>query len=274
MATSSAADPVPDIDVVVVSWNTSRAAIRAAESFLASDGVNCRVTVADNGSEEEERALLRDGVPSPVSLKLSERNLGYGRAANAALAEGEAPLVVISNADVSFDPSQLAKLAAVALNEERAGMVGPVFSGATNAYHSRLPRPADLVARAFIGRLGRKRVGRPSRGEVAEVEQVSGAIFLMRRATWAAVGGFDETFFLWYDDVDLARRLVDLGYRNLVVGDAFVTHGGATSFRQVPRADAQAIRLRSLQAYIEKHHHRMHVPARPLLALARFLRVR
>ena len=57
----------------------------------------------------------------------------------------------------------------------------------------------------------------------------------MRRETWEFVGGFDDGFFLWYEDVDLAKRLHDQGHRNLVVGSARVGHAGASSFVQIDR---------------------------------------
>jgi N-acetylglucosaminyl-diphospho-decaprenol L-rhamnosyltransferase len=130
------------------------------------------------------------------------------------------------------------------------------------------------MGQAFVGRLGRRGTALPGEGEVATVGQVSGACFVMRRDTWEHVGGFDEGFFLWYDDVDLARRLIDLGYRNLVVGAAVVTHTGAASFAQLDQRRAQAIRLDSLERYLLKHHPRSGRATRPALAAARRLRAR
>ncbi|HMC50447.1 MAG TPA: glycosyltransferase [Solirubrobacterales bacterium] len=260
------------IDVVIVNWNTAEAAIEAAGAYLRSDSVEAQVTVADNASQPEQRRLLEEGCPEEARLVLHEENLGYGRAANLALRDGTAGLVCVSNADVLPEPGALATLAAVVGDEARAGMVGPAFGGKTDRYHSRLPTGVAMLGRIFAGTFSRGPVPPPAPGEVKEVGQPSGACFLMRRDTWELMGGFDDGFFLWYEDVDLAKRLHDQGYRNLVVGSARVGHVGAGSFAQVDRPRQRAIRLASVERYIDKHHPRLSTFTPMLLRLTRRLR--
>jgi N-acetylglucosaminyl-diphospho-decaprenol L-rhamnosyltransferase len=268
---SPGTNPTP-IDVVIVNWNTAEAAIEAAESYLRSDGVEARVTVADNASEEEQRRLLEAGCPGRAGLVLHEENLGYGRAANLALRDGSAELVCVSNADVLPEPEALATLAAVAQGEARAGMVGPAFGGKTDRYHSRLPSGLTMAGRIFAGTFSRGPVPPPAAGEIKAVGQPSGACFVMRRKTWELMGGFDDGFFLWYEDVDLAKRLHDQGYRNLVVGSARVGHAGASSFVQIDRPLLRAMRLVSVERYIDKHHRRLSTFTPLLLGLSKRLR--
>lgn len=260
------------IDIAIVNWNTTEAALRATKGYLASEGVEARVTVVDNASRAEQRQILRENTLSGASLVLNEENLGYGTAANRVLAAGEAELVCVSNADLLPDPEALAALAAVALGEPGAGMVGPVFAGETAHYHAKLPGSAAMLGRIFAGSFARGAVEQPAPGAVSEVEQPSGACFVIRREVWETVGGFDEGFFLWYEDVDLAKRLRDAGRRNLVVGAARVEHGGAGSFTQLDRGRQQSIRLDSVERYIDKHHHGVAPLARPLLAISRRFR--
>lgn len=261
----------PAIDVAIVNWNTAEAALAAARAYLASEGVEARVTIVDNDSRPEQRELLREGCPPGVRLDLGEENVGYGRAANRAL-RGGGGLVCVSNADVLPEAGALAALAAAARAEPRAGMVGPVFGGGTDRYHAALPGAGTMLARIFAGSFGERRQPTPAPGEVAEVGQPSGACFLVRRETWEELGGFDEGFFLWYEDVDLAKRLHDAGYRNLVAGSARVGHTGAEAFVQVDRSEQQAIRLRSVERYIRLHHAWTMPAAGPLLRLSRRLR--
>jgi len=267
---SQAALPIR-CDVAIVNWNTAEAALAAARAYLASAGVEARVTIVDNDSRPEQRELLREGCPDGVRLELSAENVGYGRAANLALRDGDAELVCVSNADVLAEPEALAALAA-ATNEPKAGMVGPVFGSDTDRYHAALPGTATMLARIFAGSFGERPQPSPGPGEVAEVGQPSGACFVVRREIWEALGGFDEGFFLWYEDVDLARRLHDAGYRNLIVGSARVGHIGAEAFVQVDRHRQQAIRLDSVERYIRLHHARAMPIAAPLLRLSRRLR--
>lgn len=259
------------VDVAIVNWNTSAAALGAAQAFAASEGVEARIAIVDNGSGAEQRFILEEGCPPGVRLLLEE-NLGYGTAANRALAGGEAGLACVCNADVMPEHGALAALAAVAGEMPNAGMVGPVFGGDTDRYHAELPGGAALLGRIFAGSFMRGDVPGPAAGEVREVDQPSGACFLVRRETWEQVGGFDEGFFLWYEDVDLAKRLRNAGFRNLVVGSARVGHTGAESFRQLDSRAQQAIRLPSLERYIGKHHPRLAPLARPLLRVSARLR--
>ena len=261
------------VDVAIINWNTARAALEAAESLLSADGVDAQVKVVDNLSAEPERELLRKRAEQErLQLILSDRNLGFGAAANLALSLGSADLVCVSNADAVPSPSALRELAEVATNRPDAGMVGPVFAGRTHRYHAALPGATTLLARIFFGSAGTRPAPVPSAGEVVEVGQASGAFFVMRRQVWEELGGFDERFFLWYEDVDLARRAVAAGRRNLVVGAARVAHKGAASFEQLDPRTAQAIRLDSLGSYIDKSHRRLASLARPLLATSRALR--
>jgi len=260
------------IDVVIVNWNTAEAAIEAADVYLRSDAVEARVTVIDNASQQEQRRLLEEGCPEEARLVLHEENLGYGRAANLALGDGTAELVCVSNADVLPEPRALATLAAVAQKEPRAGMVGPAFGGKTDRYHSRLPTEIAMLGRIFAGSFARGPVPPPAPGEVKAVGQPSGACFMMHRDTWELMQGFDDGFFLWYEDVDLAKRLHDEGYRNLVVGSARVGHPGASSFVQIERPRLRAIRLVSVERYIHKHHPRLSTITPLLLGLSKRLR--
>ena len=262
------------INVAVINWNTASSALEAARSFVKSDGLDARVTIIDNLSKPDQRELLARVDDPGIDVILADRNLGFGSAANLALRDGDDPLVCVSNSDVAPQPEALAEMAAVALRTDDAGMVGPVFPGRTHHYHSELPRASDLLMRSFVGSAGRRPARTPLPGEVIEVGQTAGACFVMRRDAWEEVGGFDDGYFLWYDDVDLAKRLVDAGRRNLVVGSAKVQHIGAESVSQIGPRQTQAIRLASLRRYIAKHNPKLLPAADPLLLASHAVRAR
>ena len=264
----------PSVAVAVVNWNTAAAAARAAEAYLASEGVRPRVTVFDNRSGDAEREALRDLCPPEADLILAPRNVGYAAAVNAVLADAPEDLVCASNADVVPSSRMLAELAAAVLERPEAGVAGPVYEGAPGRYHARLPGPAALLLRPLAGTWGLRPVEPPSAGSVAEVEQPAGACLVTRTETWRCVGGFDEGYFLWYEDVDLARRLRLAGHPNLVVGSARAEHARAQSVVQLDEARAQALRLRSLRRYVSRHHPRLMPLAGLSLAAAGLLRVR
>ncbi len=270
---SPTSQQLPAVDIAIVNWNTSEAAVAAARAYASSTGVEARVTLVDNASAAEQRGLLAAARLPGVRLVLSEENAGYGTAANQALRGGTAEAVCVSNADVLPEPAALAVLAEAARQEPRAGVVAPAFDDDAG-YHAELPSGLAVLGQAFAGSFMRRAVASPPAGETVEIGQPSGACFVMRREAWERLGGFDEDFHLWYEDVDLAKRLREAGYRNLVVGSARVKHANATSFRQLDSGTLQALRLASLRRYIEKHHRALRPVAAPLLRLSGALRAR
>lgn len=265
-------EPIPQIDVVVVNWNTSALAVETARAFARSRGVAARVTIVDNGSEPEQRRILEEAEGSEFALLACDRNLGFGAAANRGLAGGRGEFVAVANADLAPGPEALRGLVDAIRARPDAGMAGPVFAGDGNIYHDRLPGALTLLARIAVGGFGRRRLPMPAPGRVLEVEQPSGACFAMRRRVWEEIGGFDDGYFLWYEDVDLARRLVDAGFSNLVVGGSVVTHVGGAAFARVDAREQQRIRLDSLQRYLSLHHPVAARLASPLFALVRRIR--
>lgn len=274
-ATGAGPSPVPEgtvVDVAVVNWNTPEAAAEAARGYLASTGIGVAVTVIDNASEPAARERLAELMPAGARLLQSEENLGFGAGANRALAGGEGAMVCVSNADVVPEPPALARLAEVCRRPE-CGMVGPAFAE-QSAYHAELPSAGALALRPLVGGFRHRHVASPPPGETIEVGQPAGACFLVRREVWERLGGFDEDFFLWYEDVDLAKRLRDAGLRNFITGNAVVHHNEGLATRTLSPGRHQKARLEGLRLYLRKHHPVTARLAAPLLALATRLRAR
>ena len=230
----SASGGVPAVDVAIVSWNTSRAALRAAGAFIASEDAEARVTLHDNASDPPEREILEREAGPGIELVLAPRNSGYSRAANAALARGERSVRLRQQRRCGARAADAggARVHGGGGSEPR-GWSGRSSPAAATATTPGFPSAPVLAARLFAGRAGTRVPPLPRGSEALEVEQPSGACFLMRRDAWEAAGGFDEEFFLWYEDVDLARRLLAGGRRNLVVGAAVAHHQGGSSFNRL-----------------------------------------
>lgn len=261
------------VDVVIVNWNTAQRAVETAAGFAASGDVAPRIFVVDNDSAPGQQEILREAGGELFELIESPGNLGFGPAANLGVSRGENPYVAICNADLLPQRDALAELVGACRQNADAGMVGPVFSDGGNRYHDHLPGPLTLLARSAVGGFGRKSIQAPDPGQVARVEQPSGACFMVKRTTWNDCGGFDDRFFLWYEDVDLAHRLRDAGKTGLIVGGARVEHIGGESFGRLDAVEKQNLRLDSLLLYIRTHHPVTAVFARPLIFLSRRMRL-
>lgn len=243
---------LPKIDVAIVNWNTARSALEAASAYGSSEGVEVDVVIFDNASESTERSVLEEAGEG-IETVLSETNLGFGRAANITLATGEGEYVLISNADVKPEPGALKAMVDAFDQVPDSGLVGPVFREPDN-YHDEIPGPGTLLTRTMAGNFNRKRIPDPAPGAVVVVGQPAGACLLTSRKAWEETGGFDERFFLWYEDVDLAQRMRLMGRRNLVAGSAEVRHIGGESISRLDEAGQHRERLRSLNLYAGKYH--------------------
>lgn len=261
------------VDVAIVNWNTSESACEAASAFMASTGATVQVVVIDNDSRPTERTKLEKLLPDGAQLILSDTNLGFGAGANRALRKGISEFICVSNADVIPTPNAIGVLAAFCRDHPDCGMVGPSFIH-DSAYHAELPTPAALTMRPLIGGFRHRPIPSPEQGKSIEVGQPAGACFVVRRKVWEQIGGFDEGYFLWYEDVDLARRLQLAGMRNYVCGDAWVHHREGLATSTLSDADHQAARLDGLRRYLDKHHPIAGTIAAPLFGVAYRLRAR
>lgn len=241
---------VDRIAVIVVNYNTADLAIQAVESVLAR-GHGARevvVHLVDNASPggdavamSEAHATRRWG--EAVILWLETENHGFGRGNNVVLkalaAQAEPPdKVFLLNPDARLENEAIDILAAALDASLQTAAVGasilrPDLTSTTAAF--RFPGPANEVARrvnlGLLDRLLRKRlVALPPDQPAGPVDWVSGACVMFRFKALEETGFFDPDFFLYYEEVDLMRRLTEKGWRVLYEPRACVLHeeGAAT----------------------------------------------
>ena len=228
-------------DVVVVTYNPGETIASFLDSVAKQAEVES-VTVVDNASRDGAAAAA--ATKAGVAFINTGRNGGYGFGANRGAEAGKAPWILISNADIVLDEGALAGLIAVGEADPSVGMVGPhirELDGST--YPSARPLPTFVLGtgHALLGRVWpsnpwtrRYRIALDPSGADVTAGWVSGACFLVRREAWERVGGFDESFFMFFEDVDLGRRLGQAGYRSVWTPRAGVTHIGGHSYRADP----------------------------------------
>ncbi len=182
---------------------------------------------------------------------------------------------MIQTASTIATPGTYGTLERAALADERIAAVGPLIRNhdGTVQRHG-LFRPRPLTAAIVLLGLARLQVfrgeaeryyGRHEPGPPVDVEQLSGACILMRRAAVTAIGAFDEQFFLYCEDVDWCLRAKAAGWRIVFVPEAEVRREKSLSSR---RASGATIRLyyRSLRRFYAKHHRTSPAPVRGLYA--------
>lgn len=220
------------IAAVIVNYESGPALARCAEGLLA-EGVS-ELVVVDNGSTDGSVALLERAVPE-AAVVVTGRNLGYGSAANRGVASTNASVVLVCNSDVVVAPGVLAALADAMQADPRRALAGPLIrkpDGERYPSARRFPSMVDAAGHAAIGLFTpRNRFTRAyhqadleREATTTDVDWVSGACFLVRRAAFEEVGGFDEAYFMYAEEVDLCWRLGRTGWRVAYVPAAEVTH--------------------------------------------------
>jgi len=222
------------VAVVIPSWNSLGLLPRCLGS-LADQGVEVELMVVDNGSGDGSVAYLeREDVPH-VSLP---RNIGFAAAVNLGAARTEAAAVLALNADTVLEPGCLALLLDALAADPRLGGVQPrllqlegdvstpLDPAAARLYSAGQALSADGRARE----LGAGEPQPPRLSAVHEVFGVCGAACLLRRQLFAELGGYDESYFAFYEDVDLNVRARIAGWRFAYVPAAVVWHLGNASW--------------------------------------------
>lgn len=239
----------PRVAVVIPSWNSVDDLRRCLASLWTQAGIELELMVVDNGSVDGSVEYLREiGIPH-IPLP---RNLGFATAVNLGFQSTTAEAVMALNSDTVLEPDALSRLAAALFADQETGGVQPRI---LTLVRNRDQSPAD--PEAVIYSLGQAlttdgrareigkglRQGVPDR-EPREIFGVCGAACLFRRKMLAAVGGYDERYFAFYEDVDLNVRARIQGWRFRLAPDAVVWHVGNASWHAgFERPDAENARL-------------------------------
>lgn len=246
----------PLVDVVVVAYN-SRATLRAAVEPLCGHA-DARVVVVDNASPDDSPAVVAD---LPLEVVAAGRNGGFAVGSNIGAATGAAPYILLLNPDATIAIDDLRTLVAVLDAAPAVGLAAPRLEdpdGTLLWSQRRFARPRSTWAQAlFLHRAWPRAswtdelIRDPAAYRAATSPQwVSGACMLIRRSAWEQIGGLDERYFLYCEDMDLCRRLRDDGHDVRYEPAAAARHvGGASS----SSGETLAIAAHSRVLYARRH---------------------
>ena len=257
------------VDAIVVNWNDRELAPEAIDSLLALPEVRespelLRVTVADNGSTDDSVARLRERYGEKIDVLENGANLGFGAGANRAIENTRAPYIFLLNPDAVVHDGAIAALLDFMKRHPQCAIAGP-----------KILEPGGRVAEscgefdtwigAFLRSSGwgdlpplRKYANGAAlrtwnyAGE-RRVDLVIGAAMMIRRSVMERIGNFDPRYFMYHEEIDLAKRAADAGFETWFVPQAQATHAGmgSTGGKNVEHWKTQSRRL-----YWIKHHGR------------------
>jgi GT2 family glycosyltransferase len=265
----------PDLSVLIVTYN-SAGLIDALLHGLSRQTarMNAEVVLVDNASHDGTADAVAQRHPG-VRLLRSSQNLGFAAGNNLAARHARGRVLLLLNPDALPEPGCVARALALMDSHPDVGLAGARLlaeDGSTQPSGRMFPTLVQeaIVMSGLAARYPRSRwFGRLDRtwadpAHAAPVDWVPGAFALIRRSLFERLGGFDERFFLYYEEVDLCRRIRDAGYRVQYWPELQVQHIGGVSARTVAgatvaKAGAQLTlwRARSGLLYYRKNHGRL-----------------
>lgn len=252
-----------DVSILVISYNTRDLTLACLESIRSqTHSTTYEVVLLDNASADGSADAVAQQHPD-VRLLRSSENLGFARGNNVAAGLARGEFLLLLNSDTVLFDGAVDKVVAFARANPDAGIVGGrtfFADGSLNATscHGR-PTPWSLLCMGLgLTSLFRgtrlfdpESLGGWKRDTVRDVDAVTGCFFLIRRALWEELGGFDERFFMYGEETDLCLRAWNAGSRCVICPDATLIHYGGKSERT--RADKLIKLFRAKTQLCEKH---------------------
>jgi N-acetylglucosaminyl-diphospho-decaprenol L-rhamnosyltransferase len=228
-----------NLSAVIVSYNVRDLLLQCIAS-LRADGIE-HIVVVDNASSDGSADAARAAGVEVVAL---DANLGFGSGANRGVARTDTPYVVVCNPDLEVEPGANKALTEVLDGDRTVALVAPRIEtpdGRLYPSARTFPDMVDAAGHAFLHFVWRDnpfsrryKMLDWDHSTAGDVDWVAGTYFMARRTAWDAVGGFDEDFFMYLEDVDLCWRLRDAGWRTRYEPAARVVHAIGRSTDQTP----------------------------------------
>lgn len=271
------------ISTLVVTWNNRGFLDRCLES-LPKDS---EVIVVDNASTDGSAEFVAERFPSVRLIRL-DRNIGFGAALNRAAAEATGTYLLLLNPDAEATPRALERLTAFLDEHITCGAAAGRLLSMTEDWQKsvnvhRLPTYGTVAAELLLFKYVWPSNPLTRRADAADVtdqssqaiEQPAAACLMVRRRTFDQVGGMDERFVpVWFEDVDLCRRILEAGWTIFFVPTANFRHVGGSLVSALGVARVKRLYYQNLERYMAKHHGLIgRAVARSLIVVGMGLRV-
>jgi N-acetylglucosaminyl-diphospho-decaprenol L-rhamnosyltransferase len=251
----------PDISIIILSWNV-RDLLRACLRSLPLNDPKLEVIVVDSGSADGSAELVRDEFPT-VQLVASRENLGYSRGNNLGLARARGRYLFVLNPDTVVLPGSLEAMCAYMDANPHVGVLGPQLLWPDRSVQPTRRRFPTLATAFFEStwlqplaprRLLDRYYAADLPADAAHaVDWMVGAALFVRRAAYVQVGGLDEGFFMYSEELDWLRRMQTAGWQSVYFPAAQVVHYEARSSTQVPAATHIRFNTSKVR-YFRKYH--------------------
>lgn len=272
--------PKSIVTIIIPSWNTMqllreclrslKSKIKYKQSLIPGKQISkIEIIVVDNGSADGSVEMVKNEFPA-VNLIVNKTNLGFSRANNQAVKIAQGKLLFFLNSDTIVqdqavdllikymgENSKIGAVSPLLLNEDQSFQMDPCYLKfpsffRTLIYYHKLTRKFVLK---FLPNL---LISLNNFKNPAEVDQLPGAALMVRKEIFQKVGGFDETFPIYFEDTDLCYRIKKLGYKIMVFPEAKIIHFGRKSIEPLIREEGKEkflfLNFNSLFLFCEKNY--------------------
>lgn len=252
------------LSVIIISYNVKHfleQCLCAVEQAIA--GIRAEVIVVDNNSADGTVEYLQPKY-SWVNFLSNEKNEGFAKANNLALSKCRGEFILFLNPDTIIPENILAETLAFFKTHNDAGAVGVQMLDGSGVFlpESKRAFPSPLVAFCKLsglsalfpqsGFFNRYALGNIDKQAVQEVDVISGAFMMVRKSILQELNGFDESFFMYGEDIDLSYRIQQLGKKNYYLGNLNIIHFKGESISN-KRKHTQTF-YNAMNVFVRKHY--------------------
>lgn len=254
-----------DLSIIIVSWNSEERLRRSLKAiFSETSDLKFEVIVVDNASKDRSLQVAMNEF-NGVRIIPNDTNRGFAAAVNQGIKVSSGRYVCLLNPDTEVKDRALEHMVEWMDRSSDIGILGPHLineDGSTQASVRRFPTGLDqalILMKLHLlfpdaNALARYFMRGFDYSQSQDVDQVMGACFMIRREVIDQVGIFDETFFIWFEEVDYCKRVKDRSsYRVAYHAAAHVMHVGGDSFKKVPTGKKRRWYAKSVRYYFRKH---------------------
>ncbi len=258
-------EPVrPTVSVLIVNYNVKNYLLHAIDQVQSSDYDGLiEIIVVDNNSYDGSVMAIKENYPA-VTVIANKTNAGFGKAINQAFAKSRGEYLLILNPDTIIENKTIDTLVSYLESHPEVGMAGPKILNADGSLQLACKRSFPTISVALPKLLGLSYLFPKSRwagkynltyldpDQIHAVDAISGSCMFVRRSLFAEIGGFDERFFMFGEDLDLCYRIHQRGYTIHYVPRTQIIHFHGESVKSAPFDSLQAF-YDAMILFSEKH---------------------
>lgn len=250
-------DPV--VSILIVNYNGGTVVLDCLQSLYTHlQTIPYEIILLDNASQDGSPDAIAAQFPDVILIR-NARNAGFGQGNNIAAAKAKGELLWLLNSDTRLTDDIVPALINQLKTDPQIGILGPKLLNSDGSFQFSISQEIGIVGEFRTLKLVRQSLDPQRQAKLAEayselqsVAIVRGAAMLMRRALFEQVGGFDETFFMYFEESDLCQRVRALGLQIVYMPTVSLIHLGSYSINQ--QSNRMAVEYRRSQLYYYQKH--------------------